>query len=237
VLFMIDEVITALRWGARGLNGTGGVAADVITISKGMANGHALGAVLGPRDVIGCYDQAGIAGTYNREVPPMAAALAVLDVIEDGAVHEHCEKMGGLLKDGMREILADVGIPAYVTGPNMMFDVVVGSDLLSWDIYRAAYDYGAYFEDSGTQMVTAAFGETEVKHALSAFEQGARRVAATTSHELGELGEDRRRQFAADAFGGALTDTDEVLKQIEQTVADIADRAARPGAPLPPACG
>ena len=237
VLFAIDEVITGLRWGPRGLNGTGGVAADIITISKGMANGHALGAVLGPRDVIDSYDKAGIAGTYNRELPPMAAALAVLDAIEDGTVHEHCEKMGGLLKDGMRQILADVGIPAYVTGPNMMFDVVVGSDELSWDIYRAAYDYGAYFEDSGTQMVTAAFGEAEVDHALRAFEQGTRRVAATTSYEPGQLSEERRRQFAADAFGGVLIDTDEVLKRIEQTVADIADRDARLGAPLPPACG
>jgi glutamate-1-semialdehyde 2,1-aminomutase len=237
VLFMIDEVITGLRWGARGVNGTGGVAADVITVSKGMANGHALAAVLGRRDVIDCYDKAGIAGTYTREVPPMAAALAVLDVIDDGSVHEHCEKMGSLLKEGMREILASVGIPAYVTGPNMMFDVVVDSEQLSWDIYRAAYDYGAWFEDSGTQMVTAAFGEAEVDHALSAFEKGARRIAATTSHEPGELSEDRKRQFALDAFGGALHDTEPVLEQIEQAVRDIAGRDIRLAAPIPPACG
>jgi glutamate-1-semialdehyde 2,1-aminomutase len=237
VLFMIDEVITGLRWGARGVNGTGGVAADVITVSKGMANGHALAAVLGRRDIIDTYDKAGIAGTYTREVPPMAAALAVLDVIDDGSVHEHCEKMGSLLKEGMREILAGVGIPAYVTGPNMMFDVVVGSEQLSWDIYRAAYDYGAWFEDSGTQMVTAAFGEAEVDHALSAFEKGARRIAATTSLEPGELGEDRKRQFALDAFGGALHDTEPVLEQIEQTVRDIAGRDIRLAMPIPPACG
>jgi glutamate-1-semialdehyde aminotransferase len=237
VLFMIDEVITGLRWGPRGLNGTGGVPADVITLSKGMANGHSLSAVLGRRDVIDAYDKAGIAGTYVREFPPMAAALAVLDVIEDGSVHEHCEKMGQALKDGMREVLASVGIPAYVTGPNMMFDIVVGSDALSWDIYRAAYDYGAYFEDSGTQMVTAAFGEAEVDHALSAFEKGARRIAATTSHEAGELSEERKRQFAAEAFGGALADTDEVLQRIERTAADIAERDSRLSIPPPPACG
>lgn len=237
VLFLVDEVITGVRWGARGLNGTGGVPADIITVSKGLSNGHALAAVLGRRDLIDAYDKAGIAGTYTREVPPMAAALAVLDVIEDGSVHEHCEKMGQLLQDGMRDVLAAVGIPAHVTGPPMMFDVVVASDALSWDIYRAAYDYGAYFEDSGTHMVTAAFGEAEVEHALTAFEKGARRVAATTGHEPGELPETRRLQFALEAFGGSLRDTDEVAARLEQTVQRIAERDTTPYDDPPLACG
>ena len=224
VLFILDEVITALRYGPRGLNGTGEVPADLITMSKGMANGHSLAAILGRRDIMDCYDAAGIAGTYTREVPPMAAALATMDVIEDGSVHERCQQLGQKLMDGMRDVLAAVGIPAFVGGPPMMFDVVVPSEALSWDIYRAAYDYGAWFEDSGTQMITAAFGDAEVDHALTAFEKGARKVAATTSLEPGELGEDRRLQFAAEAFGGALRD-DDVLKRIEETVQQVADHS------------
>lgn len=237
VLFVIDEVITALRWGPRGLNGSGGVRADLVTVSKGLANGHGIASLLGSRDVMDHYDAAGIAGTYNREITPMFAALAVLDEIADGTVHEHCERMGRSLKDGMREVLRSVGIPAHVTGPNMMFDVVTASEQLSWDIYQAAYEHGVWFEDSGTQMVTAAWGQAEVDHALEAFEKGARRVAASTDLEPGELPDELRLRFALDAFGGSLHDTEPVLARIEETVELMARRDPGPGTSATPVRG
>jgi glutamate-1-semialdehyde 2,1-aminomutase len=235
VLFMIDEVITGLRWGPRGLNGTGGVRADLITMSKGLSNGHSLSAVMGRRDVIDAYDAAGVSGTYTREVPSMAAALAVLDIIDDGSVHDHCEKMGGLLMEGIRRVLAEAGVPAHVAGPPMMFDVVVESERLSWDIYRAAFDYGAYFEDSGTQMVTAAYGEADVEHALSAFEKGVRKVLAT--RQPGDVDEARKRQFAAAAFGGVLLEDEQVRDRIDQLIRAVAERGTDLGGPVAPACG
>ena len=154
----------------------------------------------------------------------MAAALAVLDVLEDGTVHAGAERRGRMLMNGMRDILAAVGIPAFVGGPPLMFDVVVPSEALSWDIYRAAYDYGAWFEDSGTQMITTSYTDSEVDHALTAFEKGARKVAATTSIEPGDVGVDRKAEFAAEAFGGALTDEEPVLARIEETIQKIAAR-------------
>ncbi|MEA2150696.1 MAG: glutamate-semialdehyde -aminomutase [Solirubrobacteraceae bacterium] len=225
VLFMIDEVVTAFRYGPHGVNGTGEVPADLITISKGLANGHSLAAVIGRRDLIDAYDDAGVAGTYTREVPPMAAALKVLDIIADGSVHERCQRLGTTLMEGMRDVLKAVGIPAWLAGPSMMFDVVVGSEQLSWDIYRAAFDHGAWFEDSGTHMVTAAFGDAEVQHAIDAFEQGARRIAERDGFDGGEIGEERRREFAREAFGGALVDDEELLACVERTVGEIAAHA------------
>lgn len=234
VLFVLDEVITALRWGSHGLNGSGGVRADLVTMSKGLANGHCLAAVLGRRDVLDHYDEAGIAGTYNREITPMVAALAVLDEIADGSVHEHCERLGRSLKDGMREVLRAVGIPAHVAGPDMMFDVVTSSERLSWDIYEEAYRHGAWFEDSGTQMVTAAFTQDDVDHALEAFEKGARTVAARTDVEPGELPEELRHRFALDAFGGSLFDTEIVAARIEETVELMKRPSPGPGTSATP---
>jgi glutamate-1-semialdehyde aminotransferase len=222
VLFAIDEVITALRYGSHGLNGTGDVPADLITMSKGLANGHSLAAIMGRYEVMDAYDTAGIAGTYTREVPPMAAALATLDVIEDGSVHAGAVKLGQTLMDGMREVLADAGIPAFVGGPPLMFDVVLPSEALSWEVYRAAYDFGAYFEDSGTQMITTSFTDADVDHALSAFQSGVERVARTSTFEPGPLTPDRRAQFAAEAFGGALVDDDAVLARIDEMIVAIA---------------
>jgi len=224
VLFMMDEVITAVRYGPYGVNGTGEVPADVLTVGKGLSNGHGMSAVLGRRDVMDAFDDAVISSAYSRDIMPMAVSLAVLDVIDDGTVLERTQRMGRMLKDGMRDVLASVGIPAYVDGPDMLFDVVLESDELSWDIYRAAYDHGVWFEDSGTQMVTAAFGTAEVEHALDAFEKAARTVARTRGHTSGALPEERKTQFVAEAFGGRLRDTDEVLGQLDGFVEQIAKR-------------
>jgi glutamate-1-semialdehyde 2,1-aminomutase len=223
VLFMLDEVYTGFRYGPRGVHGTGAVPADVVVLSKGLANGHAIAAVMGRRDVIDSYDAAGIQGTYTREIPPMAAALATLDVLADGSVHEHCERMGTALMDGMRDVLASAGIPAWIGGPPMMFDVVLPSSALSAEINRAAYAYGVYFEDT-TQLITAAYDETAVDHALTAFDKAIRQVAATTDLDAGELTEERRLDFAEESFGGILRDDDHTRARIDETMRRIAGR-------------
>lgn len=239
VVFILDEVITGARWGSHGLNGTGGVPADIITLSKGLSNGYAIAPVLGRKELIDCYDKACLAGTYTREVTTMAAALAVLDVLEDGSVHSHCEKMGQMLQDGMRDLFRTLEIPAYITGPPMMFDAVLESEKLSWDIYEASFDYGAYFEDSGTHMVTAAFGEEEVAHALSALAHGAKRIVKEQPEIApgGELSEERRRQFAIDAFCGRMQDTGFVLETLNGIIEAIDKRDQSLGQPdFAPAC-
>ncbi|RLK58210.1 aminotransferase class III-fold pyridoxal phosphate-dependent enzyme [Actinokineospora cianjurensis] len=237
VLFALDEVITGLRWGARGLNGTGGVPADIVTISKGLGNGHSIASVLGRADVINAYDKAGICGTYTREVPPMAAALAVLDVVADGSVHARTEEVGAALRSRMHGVLTDAGIPAHVAGPPMMFDVILESDDLARDIFRAAFDHGVYFEDSGTQMITAAWGDAEVDHAVDAFEKAVREVLSRTDYRPGAVTNERKIEFATEAFGGELVDDAALLAKIDETVAAIAGRERDSVVEPPTACG
>ncbi len=224
VPFMLDEVSTGFRYGPRGVHGSGDVPADLVVLSKGLANGHPLAALMGRRDLIDAYDAARIESTYARAAAPMAAALASLDLIADGTVHEHCDRMGTLLMQGMGEILAAAGIPAWIGGPPMMFDVVLDSPDLGWELYAAAHEHGVYFEDSGTQLVTAAWDEAAVEHALAAFEKAVRRVAATTEHEAGELSEERKLDFAEEAFGGMLRDDERTRRLVDRTIEQVLDR-------------
>jgi glutamate-1-semialdehyde 2,1-aminomutase/neamine transaminase/2'-deamino-2'-hydroxyneamine transaminase/neomycin C transaminase len=118
----------------------------------------------------------------------------------------------------------------------MMFDVVMPSEQISWDVYRAAFDHGAYFEDSGTHMVTTAFTDADVDHALAAFEKGAREVAERHTFEADALSPERLAQFRAEAFGGELDD--EVVRQrIEQTVQAVVERDPALARRLDPSCG
>lgn len=169
VLFILDEVFTGFRAGPRGVHGTGEVPADLVVLSKGLANGHPLAAVMGRRDIVDVYDRAGVQGTYTRDIPPMAAALATLDVLADPAVYSHGEAIGRLLMDGIRDILSAEGIQARVRGLPMMFNVALATERFGAAIYRAAHDNGVYFGDLGTHLVTTAFDQQAVDHALSVF--------------------------------------------------------------------
>ena len=86
VPFILDEVMTGLRYGPSGINGSG-IAADAIVLAKGLANGHSIAAVAGQDEVISAYHAANIGGTYNREVVPLVAARVVLDATESGVMH------------------------------------------------------------------------------------------------------------------------------------------------------
>lgn len=229
VPFMMDEVYTGFRAGSRGVHGLG-VPADVVVVSKGLANGHSLAAVMGRRDIIDAYDVSGIQGTYTREVPPMAAALAVLDVLDTPGVYERAEAMGRRLADGMRDVLVGAGIPNWVGGPALMFDVVLPDDDLGVEIYRAAHEFGVYFEDSGTQLVTTAFDEVAVDHAVGAFEKATRQVVGQRPDlvsGVGELTVERRLDFAEEAFGGLLRDDERTNALIDATIEKVVNRDRR----------
>lgn len=229
VLFMLDEVSTGFRYGPLGVHGSGDVPADVVVISKGLANGHPIAAVMGPAGVIDAYDTARLEGTYPRSTPPMAAAIASLGLYADGSVHEHCNRIGTLLMRGMREILSCAGVPAWVDGPPMCFDVILESQDLGYEIYEAAHGCGAYFEPSGTQLVTAAWDEGAVKHALDAFGEGVRRVVTSREFESSELSEKRKLDAAEELCGAVVRDDEDTRALVEQTIEQVLhrDRSAR----------
>jgi glutamate-1-semialdehyde aminotransferase len=224
VLFMLDEVSTGFRYGPLGVHGTGEVPADVVVISKGLANGHPIAAVMGREDVIDAYDAARLEGTYPRSTPPMAAALVSLELYADGSVHEHCNRMGTMLMTGMREILSAAGVPAWVDGPPMCFDVILESQDLGYRIYEAAHTCGAYFEPSGTQLVTAAWDEGAVGHALVAFDEAVRRVTTPLQFESPELPEERKLDAAEELCGAMLRDDERTSSLADQTIEHVLNR-------------
>ena len=56
------------------------------------------------------------AGTYNGHAAGVAAALATVDLLETGTVHEHTFRLGEQVRAGLREIVDHLGIAATVAG-------------------------------------------------------------------------------------------------------------------------
>ena len=79
-----------------------GVQPDLITVAKGIGNGFPMGAVLVSPKFKPVYGQLGT--TFGGNHLACAAALAVLDIIEEEHLVENAAKVGQFLMDGIRSL-------------------------------------------------------------------------------------------------------------------------------------
>jgi 4-aminobutyrate aminotransferase-like enzyme len=128
-LILCDEVqpgfgrVTSHWWGHEAL----GFAPDVVTLGKPMGNGHPVAAVVARPDVMAAFRHAfGYFNTFGGNPVSCAAAMAVLDVIEeDGLIGRAREVAAGMLA-GLRTLSHP--LIADVRGAGMFFAVELGRD-------------------------------------------------------------------------------------------------------------
>lgn len=81
-----------------------GVAADLVTMAKGLAGGFPLSAVTGRADIVDAAPVGGIGGTYAGNPLAVAAANAMLDVIEEEKLCARAADIGDRLQMRLRSI-------------------------------------------------------------------------------------------------------------------------------------
>jgi 4-aminobutyrate aminotransferase-like enzyme len=109
-LWIADEV-----QGGHGRTGEGmwsfqrfGITPDFVTLGKPMGNGHPVAAVITRRDIADQFaGETVFFSTFGGNPVSVAAALAVLDVIDDERVIERTRIAGGLLRHAVRELALD----------------------------------------------------------------------------------------------------------------------------------
>ncbi len=78
-LFIMDEIVTGFRWAVGGATEYLGLEPpDLACFGKGMANGYALGALVGPARLM--QHAVGVSSTFGGEAVGLAAAQAVLGI-------------------------------------------------------------------------------------------------------------------------------------------------------------
>ncbi|SLN44307.1 4-aminobutyrate aminotransferase PuuE [Roseovarius albus] len=96
------------------------VAADLTTMAKGLAGGLPLAAVTGRADLMDAANPGGLGGTYAGNPLGIAAAHAVMDVIEEEQLCDRANELGSRLKQRLEAIRADVPEMVDVRGPGFM---------------------------------------------------------------------------------------------------------------------
>ena len=124
IVMVADEVQTGFaRTGHLFAMEAHGVAADLTTMAKGLAGGLPLAAVTGRADLMDAAHPGGLGGTYAGNPLGIAAANAVLDVIEDEDLCARANELGGRLKQRLEAIRSVTPEIVDIRGPGFMIGV------------------------------------------------------------------------------------------------------------------
>ncbi len=105
-----------------------GVEPDLVAVAKSLAGGFPLAGVIGKAAIMDAADPGGLGGTYAGSPVACAAALAVLDVIEEEGLCERADLIGARMKTRLEAMSRrnDLAPIAAIRGPGAMigFEVV-----------------------------------------------------------------------------------------------------------------
>lgn len=96
------------------------VSPDITTMAKGLAGGLPLAAVTGRADLMDAAAPGGLGGTYGGNPLGIAAAHAVLDIIEDEDLCNRANELGSRLKQRLEQIRQSTPQMVDVRGPGFM---------------------------------------------------------------------------------------------------------------------
>jgi len=139
VLLVFDEVVTGFRLAYGGAQERYGVVPDLAALGKIVGGGMPLGAVVGRRELMAAYDATAMdaegfvsqIGTLNGNPVACAAGIATLAELRKPGVYERYAATGAALRGGLQRMLDDAGVPAYVSGDDVLFDVYFGAQPIS----------------------------------------------------------------------------------------------------------
>jgi glutamate-1-semialdehyde 2,1-aminomutase len=125
-LLIFDEVITGVRHHLGGYQAICGVMPDLTCMGKALGNGYPVAAVLGRAEQLERFNTTAtgdvtFAGTTNGGGVAMAAAAATLAELESGELHAHVFALGERMRDGLRAVAEEIGVPVVVSGYGSLY--------------------------------------------------------------------------------------------------------------------
>ncbi len=109
-LLIFDEICTGFHFGLGGAQKLFGVTPDLACFGKAMGNGFPISCVVGRADAMRVFDDIFFSFTFAGEVAAMAAAMKVLDVLEQTDALARMEANGRTLQDGIAAMAREAGL-------------------------------------------------------------------------------------------------------------------------------
>ena len=132
IVLIMDEIQTGFGRTGKMFNAEySGVEADLMTMAKGIAGGFPIAAVVGKSEVMDAPLPGGLGGTYGGSPVACAAALAVLDVIEEENLVQRANEIGAVFNDklsALKQQHADLILDVRNTGCMIALELIENGD-------------------------------------------------------------------------------------------------------------
>lgn len=163
IVLIIDEIQTGFaRTGRLFALEHAGIEADIVTMAKSLAGGFPLSAVTGTAEIMDAALPGGLGGTYAGSPIAIAAADAVLDVIEDEALCAQAEAAGKQISDRLQRMAEDTALAPAIgeirrLGAMVALELIENGDAaksaagLTKDLVQAAAAKGLIILACGTR--------------------------------------------------------------------------------------
>jgi len=104
-VLIFDEVVTGFRFSRGGYQAYSGTVPDLACLSKAMTNGMPLSAVIGKKEIMKKFPEIFFSLTTAGETLSLAAAKAVMEVIDKDKVPDKIRHYGQIFLDGMAKLI------------------------------------------------------------------------------------------------------------------------------------
>jgi len=150
IILIVDEIQTGFgRTGRTFASEHHDVAPDIILLAKSLAAGLPLSAVVGRSEIMDAVHAGGIGGTYSGNPVACAAALAVLDIMEDEDLPRRAERIGAVIRTRLEKLAQRLPAIGDVRGLGAMLAIELvlapgrePAPQLASRVIRACYERG-----------------------------------------------------------------------------------------------
>jgi 4-aminobutyrate aminotransferase len=174
ILLVADEVQSGMgRTGKMWAMQHFGAEPDILLVGKGIASGMPLGAMVA-RDDLMTWEIGSHGSTYGGNPLSCAAALATIDLIEEGLI-ENAERVGSFLLDGLRDMQGRRPLIKDVRGLGLMIGIEFQDHDTMIAVEQAAFRRGLLVLGAGDDVVRMCpplvFRIGQAETALEVFEE------------------------------------------------------------------
>ncbi len=173
-VLIYDEIRSGFRMAMGGAQEYFGVIPDLTTVSKAMANGYPISAVVGKREVMQEAAKTRLSATFFVNSFPMVAALATINELKKRNGIQYMWTSGKRLMQGLTEIVEEEGVKAEVIGvpPLPMLKFTDKNESMREKIKKAFYTEttkrGILFHPNHCWFLSLAHTEEDINKTLEA---------------------------------------------------------------------
>ncbi|SJN08029.1 Gamma-aminobutyrate:alpha-ketoglutarate aminotransferase [Leucobacter sp. 7(1)] len=156
VVFIADEIQAGLgRTGTWFASELFGLVPDLVLTAKGIADGLPLAGVTGRAEIMDAAGPGGLGGTFGGNPVSIAAAHAVLDLLETGAPFAEAARIEDALVSGLAELASTHEVIGDIRGHGAMIAFELVAPGSTTPLAGLATEIAAYAATQGVLLLTA----------------------------------------------------------------------------------